>query len=182
MTDVERPGSAPRSFTIGSRATTARNGSSMSCDVSSSQRRLRQTCSRSWRHTIAYRRLLLTRSSRSLSSPGFRAFGPEAGGGHWRYLLPLMPRYFRHLDLEPYDIVIASSHAAPSGAATKGRALRLLLPHADALRLAPGRGGLRVSAEPSVSPFGSSAGGFGVPISRHRVGRMLYIAELPGGP
>jgi glycosyltransferase involved in cell wall biosynthesis len=31
--------------------------------------------------------------------------------GRWRYLLPLMPRYFRHLDLDSYDVVISSSHA-----------------------------------------------------------------------
>jgi glycosyltransferase involved in cell wall biosynthesis len=41
--------------------------------------------------------------------PGLRP--GRAGGGHWRYLLPLMPRYFRGLALDRYDLVIASSHA-----------------------------------------------------------------------
>jgi glycosyltransferase involved in cell wall biosynthesis len=41
--------------------------------------------------------------------PGLRP--GTGGGGRWRYLLPLMPSYFKGLDLDPYDIVIASSHA-----------------------------------------------------------------------
>ena len=40
--------------------------------------------------------------------PGLR---PRDRAGYWRYLLPLMPRYFRGLALDRYDLVIASSHA-----------------------------------------------------------------------
>lgn len=39
---------------------------------------------------------------------GSRAF---SHGGRWRYLLPLMPLYFRRLDLEGYDLVLSSSHS-----------------------------------------------------------------------
>jgi glycosyltransferase involved in cell wall biosynthesis len=51
----------------------------------------------------------IVRESRLASLPGIRQVGRE--GGHWRYLLPYMPRYFASLDLSRYDVVIASSHA-----------------------------------------------------------------------
>jgi glycosyltransferase involved in cell wall biosynthesis len=51
----------------------------------------------------------ITRESRLGSLPGLRQVGREPG--RWRYLLPYMPRYFASLDLSPYDLVIASSHA-----------------------------------------------------------------------
>ena len=41
--------------------------------------------------------------------PGIRP--GRSGAGHWRYLLPLMPRYFKRLELDQYDLVIGSSHA-----------------------------------------------------------------------
>jgi glycosyltransferase involved in cell wall biosynthesis len=41
--------------------------------------------------------------------PGLRQ--DAAGEGRWRYLLPYMPYYFSHLDLEGYELVISSSHA-----------------------------------------------------------------------
>jgi glycosyltransferase involved in cell wall biosynthesis len=41
--------------------------------------------------------------------PGIRQRGHDPG--HWRYLLPYMPHYFRSLDLREYDVVISSSHA-----------------------------------------------------------------------
>ena len=41
--------------------------------------------------------------------PGIRQRGHHPG--RWRYLLPLMPRYFAALDLSAYDLVISSSHA-----------------------------------------------------------------------
>ena len=37
--------------------------------------------------------------------------------GHWRSLLPYMPYYFRSLDLDRYDLVVASSHACAVQAA-----------------------------------------------------------------
>ena len=58
--------------------------------------------------------------------PGLR---PEGGGGHWRYLLPLMPRYFRGLELDAYDIVIASSHACAVQARPRRDALYVCYCH-----------------------------------------------------
>jgi glycosyltransferase involved in cell wall biosynthesis len=51
----------------------------------------------------------IVHESRLATLPGLRQGGRDAG--RWRYLLPYMPRYFASLDLEPYDVVIASSHA-----------------------------------------------------------------------
>lgn len=51
----------------------------------------------------------IVRESRLGTLPGIRQAGRESG--RWRYLLPYMPRYFSSLDLSPYDVVIASSHA-----------------------------------------------------------------------
>lgn len=51
----------------------------------------------------------IVRESQLANMPGIRQHGREAG--RWRYLLPYMPRYFASLDLSPYDVVIASSHA-----------------------------------------------------------------------
>ena len=41
--------------------------------------------------------------------PGIRQVGQKPG--RWRYLLPVIPRYFGRLQLNPYDLVISSSHA-----------------------------------------------------------------------
>lgn len=51
----------------------------------------------------------IVRESRLGRLPGIRQVGRETG--RWRYLLPYMPHYFASLDLSPYDVVIASSHA-----------------------------------------------------------------------
>jgi glycosyltransferase involved in cell wall biosynthesis len=51
----------------------------------------------------------IVHESRLATLPGLRQTGRDAG--RWRYLLPYMPRYFASLDLSPYDVVIASSHA-----------------------------------------------------------------------
>jgi glycosyltransferase involved in cell wall biosynthesis len=51
----------------------------------------------------------IVHESRLATLPGLRQTGRDAG--RWRYLLPYMPRYFASLDLAPYDVVIASSHA-----------------------------------------------------------------------
>src|SRR6187200_2145853 len=45
--------------------------------------------------------------SRLAALPGIRQRGHRPG--RWRALLPLMPRYFRRLDLSGYDVVVASS-------------------------------------------------------------------------
>src|SRR3954469_12069618 len=47
--------------------------------------------------------------SRLSRLPGLRQRGHASG--RWRGLLPVMPRYFRRLDLASYDIVVASSHS-----------------------------------------------------------------------
>ncbi len=51
----------------------------------------------------------IRRESRLARLPGLRQQGHDPG--HWRLLVPAMPRYFSHLDLDAYDVVIASSHA-----------------------------------------------------------------------
>jgi glycosyltransferase involved in cell wall biosynthesis len=51
----------------------------------------------------------IVKESRLAALPGMRQRGRSQG--HFRYLLPYMPTYFRHLDLGEYDLVIASSHA-----------------------------------------------------------------------
>lgn len=63
----------------------------------------------------------IVRDSRVARLPGVRQRGHRPG--RWRNLLPYMPTYFRHLDLSPYDLVVASSwacamHARPPEAAT----------------------------------------------------------------
>lgn len=51
----------------------------------------------------------IVRRSRLSRLPGLRQRGHDPG--RWRALLPLMPRYFRGLDLSAYDVVVASSHS-----------------------------------------------------------------------
>ena len=51
----------------------------------------------------------IVQESRLAALPGIRQRGHDPG--RWRYLLPLMRRYFRSLHLEEYDLVISSSHA-----------------------------------------------------------------------
>ena len=81
----------------------------------------------------------IVRESRLAALPGIRQRGHDPG--RWRWLLPYMPLYFSRLDLGDYDLVVSSSHACAAGvqAAERG-APRLLLLHADALRLDAGRG------------------------------------------
>ncbi len=51
----------------------------------------------------------IVRESKLARLPGLRQRGHDPG--RWRYLLPLMPGYFRRLPLDSYDLVIATSHA-----------------------------------------------------------------------
>ncbi len=51
----------------------------------------------------------IVQESRLARAPLIRQHGHDPG--RWRYLLPLMPRYFDRLDLHRYDVVISSSHA-----------------------------------------------------------------------
>ena len=51
----------------------------------------------------------IVRESRLAALPGLRQRGHDPG--RWRMLVPAMPHYFRGLDLDGYEVVIASSHA-----------------------------------------------------------------------
>jgi len=51
----------------------------------------------------------IVHESRIAALPGLRQRGHDPG--RWRLLVPVMPRYFRGLELDAYDVVIASSHA-----------------------------------------------------------------------
>lgn len=51
----------------------------------------------------------IVRESRLANLPGVRQSGHDPG--RWRYLLPYMPYYFRHLKVHEYDVVISSAHA-----------------------------------------------------------------------
>jgi glycosyltransferase involved in cell wall biosynthesis len=54
----------------------------------------------------------IVKESRLAQLPGVRQRGHDPG--RWRYLLPYMPRYFRTLELDAYDLIISSSHACAS--------------------------------------------------------------------
>jgi len=69
----------------------------------------------------------IVRESRLSSLPGIRQVGHRPG--RWRYLLPYMPRYFASLDLSPYDLVIASSHACAINARPRSDALFVCYSH-----------------------------------------------------
>ncbi len=51
----------------------------------------------------------IVHESRLAALPGLRQRGHDPG--RWRLLFPTMPWYFRGLDLDSYELVIASSHA-----------------------------------------------------------------------
>ncbi|MDQ3630419.1 MAG: glycosyltransferase [Actinomycetota bacterium] len=51
----------------------------------------------------------IVHESQLAALPGLRQRGHAPG--RWRLLVPAMPRYFRRLDLDAYEVVIASSHA-----------------------------------------------------------------------
>ena len=162
-----------RSRTTGFRECTARSGSSISfARVSSGYDRQPDIVTFAAAREVLPDELArcIVRESRLGSLPGIRQVGRD--GGRWRYLLPYMPHYFASLDLSAYDLVIASSHAcAINVRPARRRALRLLQPHADALRLAPadGRGTRRRGrrARPAASSAVTCAG----PTWRPRAGR-----------
>jgi glycosyltransferase involved in cell wall biosynthesis len=92
----------------------------------------------------------IVRESALARLPGVRQRGHEPG--RWRFLLPLMPRYFSRLPLEPYDLVISSSHACAVNVRPRSDAVHLCYcytpmryawyPRVDSAR-APGLGLLR---------------------------------------
>lgn len=65
----------------------------------------------------------IRQESRLANLPGIRQRGHDPG--RWRMLLPLMPGYFRRLDLAAYDTVIASSHACAIHARPREGALHV---------------------------------------------------------
>ena len=69
----------------------------------------------------------IVRESRLAALPGIRQV--DRRPGRWRYLLPYMPRYFASLDLSPYDLVIASSHACAVNARPRPDALFVCYSH-----------------------------------------------------
>lgn len=69
----------------------------------------------------------IVRESRLAALPGVRQSGHARG--RWRYLLPYMPRYFRQLDLDDYDLVIASSHACAINATPPRSSLYVCYSH-----------------------------------------------------
>jgi glycosyltransferase involved in cell wall biosynthesis len=58
----------------------------------------------------------IVRESRLSRLPGVRQRGHDPG--RWRWLLPYMPRYFEHVDLRGYELVVSSSHACAAGVHT----------------------------------------------------------------
>jgi glycosyltransferase involved in cell wall biosynthesis len=58
----------------------------------------------------------ISKESRLSRLPGVRQRGHDPG--RWRWLLPYMPRYFEHLDLDGYELVVSSSHACAAGVRT----------------------------------------------------------------
>lgn len=71
----------------------------------------------------------IVRESRLANVPGFRQDQDSREPGRWRYLLPYMPRYFGSLDLSPYDVVIASSHACAINVRPRADALFVCYSH-----------------------------------------------------
>ena len=69
----------------------------------------------------------IVRESRLAALPGIRQRGYRPG--RFRYLLPYMPSYFRHLDLDSYDLVIASSHACAINARPREDSLYVCYSH-----------------------------------------------------
>jgi glycosyltransferase involved in cell wall biosynthesis len=65
----------------------------------------------------------IVRESRLSQLPGIRQRGHRPG--HWRLLLPYMPRYFEQLDLSGYELVISSSHACAAGVRTSPETLHV---------------------------------------------------------
>jgi len=58
----------------------------------------------------------IVKESRLSRLPGIRQRGHDPG--RWRWLLPYMPHYFDHLDLDGYELVLSSSHACAAGVRT----------------------------------------------------------------
>ena len=80
----------------------------------------------------------IVQESRLSRLPGVRQRGHHPG--RWRNLLPYMPHYFAELDLDGYDLWSPRLTRVRSRGSRHQRAIRLLLLHADALRMDAGHG------------------------------------------
>jgi glycosyltransferase involved in cell wall biosynthesis len=69
----------------------------------------------------------IVKESRLAALPGVRQRGHHPG--RWRWLLPYMPRYFEHLDLSGYELVVSSSHACAAGVNTAPDTLHVCYCH-----------------------------------------------------
>jgi glycosyltransferase involved in cell wall biosynthesis len=69
----------------------------------------------------------IVKESRLAALPGVRQRGHDPG--RWRWLLPYMPRYFEHLDLSGYELVVSSSHACAAGVRTSPETLHACYCH-----------------------------------------------------
>jgi glycosyltransferase involved in cell wall biosynthesis len=69
----------------------------------------------------------IVKDSRLSRLPAVRQRGHDPG--RWRWLLPYMPRYFEHLDLGGYELVLSSSHACAAGVHTANDALHACYCH-----------------------------------------------------
>jgi glycosyltransferase involved in cell wall biosynthesis len=69
----------------------------------------------------------IVEESRLARLPGLRQRGHDPG--HWRLLLPYMPRWFAHLDLDRYDLVVSSSHAFAANVRPRADATHVVYCH-----------------------------------------------------
>ena len=69
----------------------------------------------------------IVKESRLAGLPGVRQNGHRPG--RWRWLLPYMPFYFEHLDLDGYQLVVSSSHACAAGVKPPPEALHFCYCH-----------------------------------------------------
>jgi glycosyltransferase involved in cell wall biosynthesis len=69
----------------------------------------------------------IVQESRLGRLPGLRQRGHDPG--RWRWLLPYMPHYFDHLDLDGYELVVSSSHACAAGVRTAPETLHACYCH-----------------------------------------------------
>jgi glycosyltransferase involved in cell wall biosynthesis len=108
----------------------------------------------------------IVRESRLSTLPGLRQVGRDAG--RWRYLLPYMPRYFASLDLSPYDVVIASSHACALN----------VRPRLDALFVCYSHTPMRYAWLPDTDPGqAGTIGGLGLRVFRGHLRRTDLAAS-----
>jgi glycosyltransferase involved in cell wall biosynthesis len=103
----------------------------------------------------------IVRESRLAALPGIRQQGHAPG--RWRYLLPLMPRYFERLPLAGYDLVISSSHACAVD----------VRPREDALHVCYCHTPMRYAWMPELD--GTRAGGLQGSVLARLAGRLRRI-------